>query len=142
MPQGYRSSMDLTNKMGKVTWFDLPATDTVNARMFYEGLFGWEFLLMREPSPPDYWVIQAGNEMIGGIRKVAEKTTTDRAPILYFTVDELPRYTLRVKELGGKLVGDPVNLGNGRGSYQWFRDREENLVALWAPEPATAQETL
>ncbi len=126
--------MNIENKIGKATWFDLPVTDIVNGRSFYEGLFKWQFLLMNDSAVPNYWVIQAGDELIGGIRKIDREGGNDGGPILYFTVDNLDNYARRVKELGGQLVGDKVDLGNGRGLYQWFRDREDNLLALWSPE--------
>ena len=125
--------MSVKNKIGKTYWFDLPVSDVVNARTFYEGLFGWTFLLMRDNSISDYWVIQAGEELIGGIRKMPAVNAEVAGPVLYFTVDDLARYSSRVQELGGKLIGSSVSLGNNGGMYQWFRDRENNLVALWAP---------
>ncbi|MFN0118079.1 MAG: VOC family protein [Elusimicrobiota bacterium] len=130
--------MNLQNRIGKTYWFDLPVTDVVNARSFYEGLFHWQFLLMSESPIPDYWVIQAGDELIGGIRQTTRERGEMHIPVLYFTVDDLDVYSYRVKELGGKLVGERVDLEKGRGSYQWFFDREKNLVALWAPSKETA----
>lgn len=125
--------MNHHSKFGKTFWFDLPVSDVVNARSFYEGLFGWKFLLLRDASFTDYWVIEADQELIGGIRKMPGVNATASGPVLYFTVEDLPSSSHRVKELGGTLVGDPVRLGNNGGSYQWFFDREKNLVALWAP---------
>lgn len=127
----YSCIVDVKDKIGKTYWFDLPVVDVVNARSFYEGLFNWQFLLMKNSPVTDYWVIQAGDELIGGIRKSSEKPGP--GAVLYFTVDDLNRYSDRVKELGGKLIGERVDLGKDRGCYQWFRDREENLAALWAP---------
>lgn len=124
--------MSARSKIGKTYWFDLPAVDPIDARSFYEGLFGWTFLLMREPTINDYWIIQSGDELIGGLRKSDVPCGLAVAPVLYFTVDDLPRYSQRVKDLGGKLEGSSVDLGNDGGTFQWFRDRENNLLALWA----------
>jgi uncharacterized protein len=125
--------MNVKDRIGKTSWFDLLVNDPINARSFYEGLFNWKFLLMNESPVSDYWVIQAGEELIGGIRQTSAGPSGHSTPILYFTVDDLDSYSNRVKELGGKLIGEPVDLGKDRGSYQWFRDREQNVVALWAP---------
>ncbi len=124
--------MLITKPIVKTNWFDLPAANVMDARMFYEGLFEWEFLLLQDASISDYWVIQSGQELIGGLRKVPSIDRNANTTVLYFSVDDLDRYTARVKELGGMIVGERVDLGKGRGSYQWFRDREGNLVALWA----------
>jgi uncharacterized protein len=133
MLAGYRYVMTLTAQLGKTTWFDLPVLDVVDARLFYEGLFNWQFLVMDGSPVSDYWVIQAGDEMIGGIRQVKQLDPQASGAILYFTVDDLDRYSSRVKELGGKLVGPKVELGKNRGSYQWFRDRQGVLAGMWAP---------
>lgn len=125
--------MEIKDRIGKSYWFDLPVADVVNARSFYEGLFDWKFLLLNEPTLKDYWVIQAGQELIGGIRQMTFEKPSNFSPVLYFTVDDLSKYSLRVKELGGHLVGSPITLGEKNGVYQWFRDREGNLIALWAP---------
>lgn len=133
MNGSYATPMDLKSRIGKTSWFDLPVKDAVNARSFYEGLFNWTFLVMKDAPVTDYWVIQAGDELIGGIRQMSDRAGGSPAPILYFTVDDLARYSRRVTELGGKLSGKQVDLGKGRGAYQWFHDRENNLAALWAP---------
>lgn len=126
-------SMNTSHRIGKSYWFDLPAVDMADARAFYEGLFGWEFLRLSDDALPDYWVIQAGEELIGGLRHVPRVQKADGTPVLYFTVADLEASSGRVRELGGTLVGERVNLGKNRGLYQWFRDREGNLAALWAP---------
>ncbi len=124
--------MSNPSRHGKSYWFDLPVTDPVNARSFYEGLFGWKFLLMNDAPVADYWVIQAGEEIIGGLRLVASAERGLNGAVLYFTVDDLDVSCARLKELGGTIVGKKVDLGHNRGAYQWFRDREGNLAALWA----------
>jgi predicted enzyme related to lactoylglutathione lyase len=122
---------------GKSYWFDLPATNVLDAMSFYEGLFGWTFVRLSDPVLPNYWVIEHGGEWIGGLREMpkdnARKNECD-APVLYFTVEQLDPAVARAKELGAKLVGNRVELGKQRGVYQWIRDREENLVALWGPQ--------
>ena len=121
---------------GRCSWFDLSAVDLSDAMSFYEGLLGWTYIRM-ESAQPDYVMIQADGVLIGGIRRVKSKTCNrgEDAPILYFSVEALKAATLRARELGAVLVGEPVNLGHARGHYQWLEDREKNLVALWAPEP-------
>ncbi len=87
---------------------------------------------MNDSALPDYWVIQAGEEIIGGLRLVSAPERGLNGTVLYFTVDDLDISCVRVKELGGTLVEGKMDLGNNRGAYQWFRDREGNLAALWS----------
>ncbi len=124
----------MNTRIGKTFWFDLPARDLVDARSFYEALFNWQFLKLDSGSPQDYWAIQSGDDLIGGLRQTTEKIGSSQGPILYFTVDDLNGYKKRIKDLGGELVGDAVVIGNNGGVYQWFRDREKNLLALWVPQ--------
>jgi predicted enzyme related to lactoylglutathione lyase len=104
---------------------------------FYEGLLQWTYLQMEHSVEPDYVMIQAAGKLIGGLRKVpasAKAPAGQILPILYFTVEKLQPMIERARELGAKMVGETVDLGRDRGRYQWIRDREGNLVGLWAPE--------
>lgn len=130
--------MNMDNRVGKSFWFDLSAADVDDAKAFYEGLFNWHFLRLSDSTIPDYWVIQAGQDLIGGIRKGAPEKTSRNTPLLYFTVNDLAAASARVRELGGTLEGSRVDIGKKRGSYQWARDREGNLIALWAEEDQEA----
>ena len=127
----------IKERVGKATWFDLPTMDATDAMAFYEGLLGWKFLRMKDPVLADYWLIQKGDELIGGLRETVRDNVSKfdaDAPVVYFTVENLEASVTRARELGAKLVGERVDLGEGRGSFQWLRDRQNNLVALWAPE--------
>jgi predicted enzyme related to lactoylglutathione lyase len=116
-------------------WFDLPVRNMVDAMSFYESLFGWTFSRLPNSNEPDYYAIQAGEHLIGGLRGVeTQGQPVGVGPVLYFTVPHLETAVHRVSDLGGRLMGGAVNLGDGRGVYQWFRDRENNLLALWAKE--------
>lgn len=123
--------------IGTSQWFELPVHDILDAMSFYEGLFGWTFCRLSDPVLPDYRVIQQGEAWIGGLRPVAVDGTGPKpgeGAVIYFNVALLAPAVARAKELGAKLVGDRVELGKSRGVYQWIRDREGNLVALWAPQ--------
>ena len=122
-------------RAGKSFWFDLPVSNLLDAMAFYEALLDWKFVRMGEPAQSDYIMIQAGDSLIGGLRKVSpgpDPLGPGTGPILYFTVEELEPKIIRAKELGAALVGGKVDLGNERGRYQWLKDRENNLIALWA----------
>lgn len=89
---------------------------------------------MERPALDAYVMIQANGETIGGLRRVESlpKAPDVSGPILYFTVDELTPTVQRARELGATLVGQAVDLGHDRGRYQWIRDREGNVIGLWA----------
>lgn len=124
----------MNQKHGKTYWFDLPVSNMTDAMAFYEGLLGWKFSRMDGSNDPNYMMIQVDNELIGGLRQIKTPAPRSEGPIIYFHVREMAPAVNRLKELGGKCVGDQVDLGKKRGVYQWFHDREKNLVALWAPQ--------
>jgi uncharacterized protein len=123
--------------LGHTDWFDLPVANLADAMSFYEGLLGWTYQQMEESPLPDYVMVVADGKLIGGLRGV-QSAFTPRAdysvPIIYFAVEKLGKAVLRAKELGADIVGQAVDLGKGRGSYQWIRDREGNLIGLWGPQ--------
>ena len=125
----------MSDELGTTVWFDLPVSDLWDAMSFYEGLLGWKYCQMTESTETDYLLIQAGEKLIGGMRKIVDKRPEpDRfaAPLLYFTVDGLETKVQRAKDLGAVVVGPQVDLGKGRGRYQRLLDREKNLIALWS----------
>lgn len=121
---------------GQTDWFDLPVTDLADAMSFYEGLLHWTYRQMDQSPEMDYVMIEAEGKLIGGLRKVtadpARGTSSPLSPILYFNVPDLAASATRAKELGAHLSGPIVDLGHGRGRYQWIRDRSGLLVGLWA----------
>jgi predicted enzyme related to lactoylglutathione lyase len=119
-------------KIGRSVWFDLPVVNLADAMSFYEGLLGWNYRQMEDSPLADYAMIEVDRDLIGGLRKTQAPIHKSGTPILYFTVENLADKVMRAKELGAEIVGARVELGNERGSYQWIRDREGNLIGLWA----------
>ena len=126
----------MEDKIGKTIWFDLPVSNLWDAMSFYEGLLNWKYVQMKDSVETDYVMIQVNETLIGGLRRMKHACPELKdmcSPILYFTVDQLEPKIKRAKDLGATLVGEKIDLGNGRGCYQWLKDREKNLIALWAP---------
>ena len=101
---------------------------------FYRGLLGWDYRQMDESPEPDYVMIEVQGTLIGGLRKASasSQSAVKTGPILYFTVEELAPKIARARELGAEIVGVAVDLGKDRGRRQWIRDREGNMIGLWA----------
>ncbi len=138
---------DLEKRLSRTAWFDLPVKNLSDAMSFYQGLLGWKYRQMDNSPEQDYVMIEVGGELIGGLRQIASPQpspagrgrqgpgeASPMGPILYFTVEQLAPKVTRAKELGAQIVGKMVDLGNERGRYQWIRDREGNLIALWGPQ--------
>ena len=144
---GSDSQSAFQRPVNRSVWFDLPAVDLSDAMSFYEGLLGWKYKKMENSPLLNYVMIEVDGMLIGGLRRVASVATPRpkrnhpppseslaAGPILYFTVDKLAAKVARAKELGAEIVGESVELGNGRGCYQWIRDREGHLIGLWGPQ--------
>ena len=130
---------DLLAQAGRSVWFDLPTTNLADTMSFYTGLLNWDYAQMEDSSLSDYVMIQAQGKLIGGLRQISKADkpssgSTTSGAILYFTVGKLAPSVARARELGAEIVGETVDLGIARGRYQWIRDREGNLVGLWASE--------
>jgi predicted enzyme related to lactoylglutathione lyase len=125
-----------SDKISRSVWFDLPAATLSDAMSFYEGLLGWKYQQMEDSPLSDYVMIDVRGTLIGGLRRVSAspRRADSSAPIIYFTVEKLAAKVDRAKELGAEIVGQTVDLGKDRGRYQWIRDREGNLIGLWAPQ--------
>jgi predicted enzyme related to lactoylglutathione lyase len=122
----------MKDKVGRTDWFDLRVVNLADAMSFYEGLLGWTYRQMDDSPLSDYVMIEVAGQLIGGMRKISSSHPEREGPILYFTVDQLGPKVARAKELGAEIVNQTVDLGKDRGRYQWIRDREGNLIGLWA----------
>jgi len=120
--------MTSNNRIGKVCWFDIPVTDFKSARSFYGELFGWKFV----PGGDDYFFIQVGEELIGGLRKAKGSRTEADSPVVYITVEKLDSSAEKAVKKGAVLVGDKMITSEDGGAHQWIRDSDNNLIALWA----------
>lgn len=125
--------MATRSTVGHSGWFDLPVRNLSDAMSFYQGLLGWDYRQMNDSPEPDYVMIESSQTLIGGLRKITDRPIAGgTAPVLYFTVPNLAQAILRARELGAELVGQRVALGADRGMYQWVKDREGNVIGLWA----------
>jgi uncharacterized protein len=102
---------------GKITWFEVAASDGGRARGFYSGLFGWQFQPFEEGG--DYQMTDGGAVY-----------TADKGGILvYFGTSDVDASVARVRELGGE-AGDPQEIPNV-GRYATCSDTEGNAFGLF-----------
>ena len=115
---------------GKMALFDFPTKDETKAMAFYQAVFGWNFV----PMAPVYWMIKAGNETIGGLRKeTAAEFKLGNSFVPYFTVPSVKEGKMVVEKCGGQLVGDTVAITDGEdGYFQNFSDLDGNILSLWS----------
>jgi predicted enzyme related to lactoylglutathione lyase len=116
------ASAEAPVEIGYVT-FGSP--DTRTAARFYGALFGWA----AEPGPSgDEYAHVANTELPMGL---APGTVTE-APVIYFRVDDIARYTARVRELGGEVISEATY---DSGPNAVCADDQGRQFQLWQPAP-------
>ena len=118
----------MTTKTGELVWFDIPVNNFETAKSFYDELLNWKF----EPMGDEYLMIKVGKDTIGGLRKEETPRKEMDMPVIYFAVDKLASAVTRAKKLGAHLVGERVDIPDDMGCFQLFRDKDKNLLGLWA----------
>lgn len=99
------------NEPGAMAWNDLLTSDVEAARDFYAALFGWEV----EPIPDSggrYWVIKGPEGSNGGMMPLP----TEGIPPFwqpYFAIESLEAAEAKVRELGGRILMEPVPVPSG-----------------------------
>ena len=111
----------MSETVGKVAWFELPAKDTKRAQAFYGGLFGWQFQPFEEQ---DYHItFEAG----GAIANAPEQ----KCAIVHFGTDDIDAAIARVRELGGEA--EDKQEVPGFGHYVYCSDTEGNRFGPYQP---------
>ena len=128
--------------MNPVVHFEMPADDRRRMAKFYEEAFDWETKLMG-PEMNKYVVVtttesdENGPKRPGAINGGFFPKKPDwpaQYPSVVIAVDDLDRSMKRVKDAGGKVLGDPMDIP-GVGAYVSFVDTEGNRVSMLKPVP-------
>src|SRR6266705_3146355 len=127
--------------MNPVVHFEMPAEDRKRMAEFYTRAFGWRTQMLG-PEMGNYVVVtttepdedgrpkKPGSINGGFFQKSNDKP--DQYPSVVVAVDDIKEQMKKVKEAGGELLGEPMEIP-GVGSYVSFRDTEGNRVAMLQP---------
>ena len=107
--------------------FDIPIERPERAERFYSRLFGWT--MEKVPVPDmEYWVIRgAEGDALGGLIR---RTTSDQAPVNYYTVSSIDEALEKVLDMGGR-VAVPKAAIPYTGYNARCTDTEGNDFGLW-----------
>lgn len=103
------------NEPGRLTWNELVSRDPDTARSFYADLFGWEWDVMEMPQGT-YWVVMNHDRPNGGVMRMTDEWPDD-APshwMVYIGSDDVDASAERVREAGGAILVDPMDIAVGR----------------------------
>lgn len=108
--------------MARLDYVELPATDIVSTRKFYEQAFGWAMMVFA----PTYAATTSSDTNIGLQSDAAERPD---APLPVIQVDDLEAALAAVEAAGGQVV-KPIRAFPGGRRFH-FKDPSGNELAVW-----------
>ncbi len=114
------------NEPGALTMNQLNTTDPERSQRFYEGLFGWRFEPITEADQP-YWGVYNGGRLNAGM--LGEPPD---AWLVYFGCKSVDDDAVRIPELGGQVVVEPLSIPAGR--FLVAQDPQGGMFALFSGE--------
>jgi predicted enzyme related to lactoylglutathione lyase len=127
--------------MNPVIHFEMPGEDKTRMAGFYTNVFGWKTHMLGEEMG-NYVVVTTteSNEKgrpknPGAINGGFFQKTDDNAlqyPLVVIQVDDMKEHMKKVKEAGGNVLGQPMDIP-GVGLYVSFFDTEGNRVCMLQP---------
>lgn len=117
--------------LGKFVWHDLITEDTVAARQFYSGLFGWTFEETERPGGGPYILAKSNGRYIGGmVQRDDPGNGKDFSRWLgYLSVTDVDKAITATREGGGKIVVGVRELGN-IGKVAAIQDPQGAVIGL------------
>ena len=127
-------------KMNPVVHFEMPAEDRKRMADFYTRVFGWQTQMLGEDMG-NYVLVTTSDVDQNGRPKDAGMINggfyprnKDSAPYPSFViaVENIRESIKDIKEAGGKILGEPVEI-SGVGWYVSFIDTENNRLSIMEP---------
>ena len=128
-------------KMNPVVHFEMPANDRDRMADFYSSVFGWNAQKLGEDMG-NYVTVSTTETDEKGMPKMhgainggffpRKNDSPSQYPSLVISVDEINESMQKVKDAGGKILAEPMDIP-GIGKYVSFIDTEGNLVSMLQP---------
>jgi predicted enzyme related to lactoylglutathione lyase len=127
-------------KMNPVVHFEMPAEERKRMAVFYTRAFGWKTEQMG-PEMGDYVLVtttESGKDgrprMPGTINGgFYQKNEESKYPSVVISVDDIREHVKKVREAGGKVLGEPMEIP-GVGMFVAFIDTEGNRLSMLQPK--------
>jgi uncharacterized protein len=120
---------------GTFSWVDLGTTDTVAAKSFYAGLFGWEFEDVHVGNGGTYTMCRVDRKDVCAIATQSEQERGQGVPPHwnnYVTVDDIDAIAPRIGELNGNLIMPSFDVLEA-GRMALGSDPTGGVFAMWEP---------
>jgi predicted enzyme related to lactoylglutathione lyase len=109
----------IVNEPGAISWNELNTRDIGAAKSFYGAVFGWTFEDVEMEGMGTYTTIKAGESPVGGMLNMVERGVPEQVPAhwqVYFAVEDTDAAVDRVKQDGGSVMVEPIDIPAGRFS--------------------------
>jgi len=122
----------MSSSTNAINWFEIPATDLVRAKTFYESIFE---ITMQEMEMPGMKYAMfpfdpMGAKISGGIAQSSFHTPSATGSIIYLNANpDLQNVLDRIEKAGGKITMPKTSIG-GNGFMAFYTDSEGNGMAL------------
>ncbi len=129
-------------KRSPVVHFEMPAKDRKRVSEFYSKALGWEmqqlgeemgnYVVAHTAETDENNMVKTPGTINGGFFDYKDDEL-NRAPHLVISVDDLEESIKAIKENGGIIAGEPMEIP-GIGRYVSFKDTEGNIVGILQPK--------
>jgi predicted enzyme related to lactoylglutathione lyase len=122
---------DLFNEPNAMCWNELASRDVEASKQFYKAAFGWEGTT--EPfGPTTYTEFKAGGATVAGMREMGPQEPAEVPPhwLVYFAVADCDAIAAKVRELGGRVLSEPMTIPPGR--FAVLSDPQGGMFAVIA----------
>jgi uncharacterized protein len=126
-------------KKNPVVHFEMPYDDAARLAKFYEAAFGWginklgeemgNYVLATTTETDENNMVQTPGTINGGF---APRSDGYKAPSVVINVDDINEAMQKVKDAGGEVLNDPVDIP-GIGVYVTIHDSEGNQLSMMQP---------
>ncbi|HET6713401.1 MAG TPA: VOC family protein [Actinomycetota bacterium] len=97
---------------GVPCWIDIARRDPDAAADFYGGLFGWRFEEQSPPGSARSLIARLRGRAVAGIGSEMSEGLSSPAWMTYIATDDADETARRVSEVGGRVLVDPVDVGD------------------------------
>src|SRR5580704_9277210 len=110
----------------RFVWHDLSTNDVEGAKRFYGEVFNWRF----DKSDSEYAHINAGDQMIGGIRKLGANEHQPPSWLAYVLVDDVAATVATIEKHNGRVYM-PTTVMDKVGTFAVTADPTGAVFAPW-----------
>lgn len=124
-----------------VVHFEMPYKDAERVAEFYKTAFGWgmnnlgqqmgDYITAETAETDENRMVKTPGTINGGFYAL-ESSHGSKEPSVVISVDNIKQAMADVKQAGGKLLGEPMEIP-GIGLFVSFKDTEGNRVSMLQP---------